>query len=170
MPSRGVPWIGYIHSHIIRLACSQISAFQFSVFQSGPMIRNVATLVATLVASLLPVVLSLKHLTDNDVTDVATLGTAITFYLFSLVGRKSRFISAHLIPAAACYDGAMVNSNFTWARARLAEMAAATAKRDLPGLCSRGSRGSRLRICLRISSGRPSDFFSSWHFHQSNSR
>jgi hypothetical protein len=33
------------------------------------------------VASLLPVVLPLKHLTDNDVADVATLWTAITFYL-----------------------------------------------------------------------------------------
>ena len=64
----------------------------------------------------------------------------------SLVGRKSRFISAHLIPAAGCYDVAMVNLNFTGTKARLAQMAAETAERELPCLCSPIWRLSRLRI------------------------
>jgi hypothetical protein len=72
----------------------------------------------------LPVLLPLKLLTENDVTDVATLGSSIINQLFALVGRKSRFISAHFFPAAECYDGAMVNSNFTGAKAKPAEMAA----------------------------------------------
>ena len=58
------------------------------------MVRNVATL--------LPVVLPLKHLTDNDVTDVSTLGTAITFlYLLKWAGNP-RFISAHFVLAELC--------------------------------------------------------------------
>ena len=36
------------------------------------------------VASLLPVVLPLKLLIDNEVTDVATLGSAIIFYLLEI--------------------------------------------------------------------------------------
>jgi hypothetical protein len=53
------------------------------------------------VATLLPVVLPLKRLIDNDVTDVATLRSSLINHLFALVRRKSRFMSAHFVPMAA---------------------------------------------------------------------
>jgi hypothetical protein len=97
------------------------------------------------VASLLPVLLPLKHLSDNDVTDVATCGTAI-----SDAGCDegaipfTRFIFPIVCPAnATSHRGragseSMVRSNLfsilSRAKARRAEMAAETDRTNATGL------------------------------------
>jgi hypothetical protein len=56
--------------------CSQISAFQHFSFQFSSPVR--LALMLPVCCHLLPVVLPLKRLTDNDVTDVATLRSSIS--------------------------------------------------------------------------------------------
>jgi hypothetical protein len=72
------------------MAFSRSKSIGCAILRLGPPGRKVAGC-CHLVASLLPVLLPLKCLTENGVADVATLRSAITIYLL-LGGRKSRRI------------------------------------------------------------------------------
>jgi hypothetical protein len=71
-----VPFLRQIRVLFVKLVSP--SAFPLSAFC---FLLSAFPLCCHSVATLLPVLLPLKRLTYNDVTDVATFGSAITFYL-----------------------------------------------------------------------------------------